>query len=129
MTFFKLVLIVLGTISLCIGTIGIFVPGLPTTPFILLSAGLYVRSSNSLYLSLINNKYFGDYIYKYRQNKGLTIRQKTLSILLMWGMITLSCLCFIKQSEVIVLVLIIGVIGTIVMGYIIPTGTEKSDII
>jgi uncharacterized protein len=125
MTLFKLILIVLGTLSLCLGAIGIFVPGLPTTPFILLSAGLYVRSSNRLYQSLINNKYFGDYISKYKENKGLTIRQKILSILMMWGMIVLSCTLFLRQNDVIVLVLIIGVIGTVVMGYIIPTGINK----
>ena len=53
MNLFKVILIALGTLSLCIGIIGIIVPGLPTTPFILLTAGLYINSSDRSYQKLI----------------------------------------------------------------------------
>ena len=52
MNLIKVLLIVLGTLSLCVGIIGIVVPGLPTTPFVLLTAGLYIKSSDKLYLLL-----------------------------------------------------------------------------
>ena len=58
----KIVFIVLGTLSLGIGIIGIVVPGLPTTPFILLTAGLYIKSSDRLYQKLINSRFIGPYI-------------------------------------------------------------------
>ncbi len=62
MTFFKAILIFLGTVSLILAVIGIFVPGLPTTPFVLLSAGLYIRSSEKLYNALISSYRFNQKI-------------------------------------------------------------------
>ncbi len=59
MSFLKSILILLGTLSLCIGVIGIVVPGLPTTPFLLLTAGLYIKSSDKLYTKLISNRLVG----------------------------------------------------------------------
>jgi uncharacterized membrane protein YbaN (DUF454 family) len=58
------VLIITGTLFVGIGTIGIFLPLLPTTPFLLLAAACYARSSHKFYNWLLNNKYFGDYIKK-----------------------------------------------------------------
>ena len=58
----KFLLIFLGTISLILGITGIFVPGMPTTPFLLLTAGCYVKSSDKLYNYLIKNKLIGTYI-------------------------------------------------------------------
>ncbi|MBW6479367.1 MAG: YbaN family protein, partial [Bacteroidales bacterium] len=62
MTLKKILFAFLGTLSLILGVIGIFVPGLPTTPFLLLTAGLYMKSSERLYKLLISNKYLGPYI-------------------------------------------------------------------
>ena len=59
----KLFLIVLGSVFLGLGFLGIFTPGLPTTPFLLLAAGCYVRSSDSLYSWLLQHKLFGKYIH------------------------------------------------------------------
>ena len=61
----KTILIILGTVSLILGVTGIFIPGLPTTPFLLLTAGLYLRSSKKLYKRLISNQYIGCYIDNY----------------------------------------------------------------
>lgn len=121
MTFFKTILIFLGTVSLCIGAIGVFIPGLPTTPFLLLTAGLYIRSSEKLYRTLITNKYIGSYISEYQLNKGMTISAKLYAICTMWLMITVSCLFFITPLSVKLLISALGIIGTIIMGFIIPT--------
>ena len=121
MTFFKTTLIFLGTVSLCIGAIGVFIPGLPTTPFLLLTAGLYIRSSEKLYRTLITNKYIGSYILEYQLNKGMTISAKLYAICTMWLMITVSCLFFITPLSVKLLISALGIIGTIIMGFIIPT--------
>lgn len=121
MSILKFLLILLGTISLGIGIIGIIVPGLPTTPFLLLTAGLYVRSSDKLYQKLISNQYVGSYIMDFQTKKGLTIKVKIASISLMWIMIIISTLFFIDLLVVKISVLILGLIGTIVMGFIIPT--------
>lgn len=126
MTIFKSILIIAGTVSLCIGVVGIIVPGLPTTPFLLLTAGLYMRSSYRLYNRLISNKFVGSYIVEFRENKGLTGRAKLYAIFLMWAMITLSCVFLIANSPTRLLIISIGILGSIIMGLIIPT-IKKSN--
>jgi uncharacterized membrane protein YbaN (DUF454 family) len=114
--------IALGSICLILGVIGIFVPGLPTTPFLLLTAGLYVRSSDKLYQWLIRNPYIGKYITRWESTRRLTVRTKVTSVLMMWVMITLSVV-LTPHSVVLHLVMAgAGLIGTVVMGFIIPTG-------
>jgi len=121
MIFKKIILILLGTLSLIIGVIGIFVPGLPTTAFLLLTAALYMRSSEKLYRKLLSNRILGPYILEFQSQKGMTKRTKLHAIGTMWFMITISCVFFIKPVTVIVIVIGAGVIGTIVMGWIVPT--------
>ncbi len=118
---FRIILIILGTISLGIGITGIFIPGLPTTPFILLTAGLYVRSSEKLYRLLIQNKHLGKYIQDFQTYKGLTIKTKIYSIILMWIMILISVSYFISVNYLKWSIIGIGAIGTLVMGYLLPT--------
>jgi len=117
----KILFIFLGTLSLAIGIIGIFVPGLPTTAFLLLTAALYMRSSERLYNMLLSNKILGPYIMEFRKNKGMTKRMKIHAIGTMWFMITISCVFFIKSTTVILVVIGVGMIGTVVMGWIVPT--------
>ena len=69
----KVFLNIVGTISLVLGIIGIFIPLLPTTPFLLLSAVAYFRGSERLYNLLINHKYLGVYIRNYREHKAIQI--------------------------------------------------------
>ncbi|MGM0649733.1 MAG: YbaN family protein [Bacteroidota bacterium] len=121
----KAILILLGSISLFLGVLGIFVPGLPTTPFLLLSAGMYIRSSEKLYNMVITNKLLGPYIINYQRNKCMTLRLKIYSISLMWIMITLSCVLFIQNTLPMFLVLALGIVGTCVMGFAIKTCRHK----
>ena len=116
--------IVLGTISLGIGIVGVFIPGLPTTPFILLTAGLYVKSSDRLYQKLIHNRFIGSYVQEFRRNKGMTLKSKLTSIGAMWVMITISCVFFIDAVTGRLIILLLGAIGTLVMGFIVPTSDE-----
>ena len=81
----KTVYIILGTLSLALGIIGIFLPLLPTTPFLLLTATLYFRGSPRLYQWLLNHKCLGPYIRNFRENKAIPLRAKIISLLLMWG--------------------------------------------
>jgi uncharacterized membrane protein YbaN (DUF454 family) len=88
-------LITLGSISLVLGVIGIFLPGLPTTPFLLLTAALYYRSSDRFYNWLINHKVLGEYIRNFRENKAIPKRVKIWSIVLLWVTISTSAYFFI----------------------------------
>ena len=75
----RILWITLGSPFVAIGTIGIFVPGLPTTVFMILAAACYVRSSEKLYNWLIRNKTFGKYIKDYREGKGMPMRAKIIA--------------------------------------------------
>lgn len=117
----KLLLIFLGTVSLAIGVIGVFVPGLPTTSFLLITAFLYARSSDRLYNKLLSNRYVGPYITNFRKYKGMTLKSKIYSISMMWLMIFLSTYFFIPSQTVSLIVIGVGIIGTVVMGFILRT--------
>ncbi|EGF57501.1 YbaN family protein [Bacteroides fluxus] len=90
----KTICIILGTVSLALGIIGIFLPLLPTTPFLLLTAALYFRGSPRLYQWLLNHKHFGPYIRNFRENKAIPLRAKIISLLLMWGTM-IYCIFFL----------------------------------
>ena len=87
---FKWILIISGTIFLSLGVIGIIIPILPTTPFLLLAAACYARSSKRFYDRLINNKWFGLYIKNYREGKGIPFKVKMLIISILWITILFS---------------------------------------
>ena len=80
----KWVLIIVGSFFTGLGIIGIFLPLLPTTPFLLLAAACYIRSSERLYSWLINNKWVGRYIKNYLEGKGIPLKSKVLSISALW---------------------------------------------
>lgn len=124
MKLLKIVYIILGTLSLALGIIGIVVPGLPTTPFILLTAWLYIKGSNKLHKWLISNKIFGKYILNFEQNKGMTMKSKIVSTAMMWTMISISCIFFIESTTIQLVVIAMGVIGTSVMVFFLKT-TKK----
>jgi uncharacterized membrane protein YbaN (DUF454 family) len=113
----KYLLIFLGLVSLAIGIVGIFFPVLPTTPFMLLSAALFIRSSDRLYRWLVSNRVFGRYIRDFKERGGMTAGGKLSAIALMWGMIALSSLMIGLN----ICLLALGAVGTIVMGAVIKT--------
>lgn len=80
----NILLIILGTLCVVLGTLGIFLPVLPTTPFLLLAAIYYGRSSKRFYHWLMNNRLFGEYIRNYRKGKGIPLKQKVITVLLLW---------------------------------------------
>lgn len=72
-----------GTFFVLVGFIGIFIPLLPTTPFLLLAAAGYANSSRRFYNWLLNNRIFGSYIKNYREGKGISLKAKVYSISLL----------------------------------------------
>lgn len=97
--------------SLALGIIGIFLPLLPTTPFLLLTAALYVRSSPRLYNRLLHHKYLGSYIRNFRENKAIPLRAKIISVSLIWITI-LNCIFFIVPYWWLKAVLLLIAAGT-----------------
>ena len=83
----KWVLRGIGIVSVGLGVLGIFVPLMPTTPFLLLAAAGFVRSSPRLYAWLIHNTGFGRYILYYREYRAIPLRIKVVALALLWGVI------------------------------------------
>ena len=87
----------LGTLSLVLGIMGIFLPVLPTTPFLLLSAAMYMRSSQRLYDWLMSHKHLGAYIKNFREYKALPLRVKIVSVTMVW-LTLLYCAIFVAKE-------------------------------
>jgi len=105
---FKFFLIILGSISLGLGVLGIFLPLLPTTPFLLLSAALFLRSSRRLYHWLMNHKYLGKHLQNYIQHKTIPRKTKIYAISLLWTTILLTSFFAVPHSWVKILLIIIA---------------------
>ena len=88
--FVRILFIVFGLLSVLLGIIGIVLPVLPTTPFFLLSAYLFVRSSQPLYRWLLTHKLFGNYIRNYIHYKAINPWIKAITLVLLWGTISVS---------------------------------------
>lgn len=80
----KILFIILGSVALALGVIGIFVPLLPTTPLLLLAAALYFKSSPRLYEWLLNHPRLGEYIRNFREYRAIPLRAKIVSVALVW---------------------------------------------
>jgi uncharacterized membrane protein YbaN (DUF454 family) len=103
-------LIAAGTVSTGLGILGIFVPLLPTTPFLLLAAILYARSSDRFYHWLLYNRWFGSYIRNYLQKRSIPLRAKVFTLVLLWVVIGCS-VAFAVESFVARLILALIAIG------------------
>ena len=111
-TLVRLFLIVIGSISVFLGVIGIVLPVLPTTPFLLLAAVCYLKSSNKLYYKLINHKYLGFYIKSYYEKKGITKKTKIVALSTLWASILFSAFIVLEKELLQVMLLIIASLVT-----------------
>jgi len=84
-------LLALGWLSVALGVLGIFLPVLPTTPFLLLAAACFMRSSRRFYLWLVEHPRLGPWIRDYLSGEGIPRRAKGYAIALMWLSIAISC--------------------------------------
>ena len=120
----RILFIVAGTICLGLGTLGIILPLLPTTPFLLLTAACYMRGSDRMYQWLLNNKWFGTYIRNYREGKGIPLRGKISALVLLWTTISFTAIFIISIGVIRVTLFLIAAIVSI---YLIRLPTlEKS---
>ena len=103
----RAVLVVLGTLSVALGVIGMFVPVLPTTPFLLLAAACYARSSRRFYDWLMTNRWCGSYIRNYREGRGIPLRQKVITLSVLW--LTIGSTVWLAVSQWWVRGLLVGI--------------------
>ncbi|MBP7479639.1 MAG: YbaN family protein [Spirochaetaceae bacterium] len=97
-----------GFLTLGTGVVGIFIPVLPTTPFLLLAAACFLKSSKKLYTWLTAHKVFGKYIENYIKYKAVSRNSKIVSIAVLWAVLSISL--FASDSlHIKLFLLIIGV--------------------
>ena len=124
----RILLIILGSIFVAIGAIGILVPGLPTTPFMILAAACYIRSSNKLYNWLIKNKLFGKHIKNIREGKGIPIRVKIFAKVMMTTFIFLAIIPFspisVPNLFIKIIIFLAGLTSFWYVAYRVPTLKE-----
>jgi len=89
--------LIAGTICVVLGAIGIVLPILPTTPFLLAAAACYYKSSPRMHRWLLNNKWFGEYIRNYQEGKGLTIKTKITALSMLWITIGVSTVFMLNR--------------------------------
>jgi uncharacterized membrane protein YbaN (DUF454 family) len=81
---------VAGTLCMVLGAVGMVLPLLPTTPFLLAAAACYYKSSERMHRWLLTNKWFGEYIRNYTEGKGLTKKTKITALTVLWATILFS---------------------------------------
>lgn len=102
----------IGFLCVLLAAIGLFLPLLPTTPFLLLASFLFLRSSKRLHHWLLNHKVFGRFIHDYLVHKSIPLRTKILAIICLWVSLGLSI--FLVQKPVVSIILpLVGVGVTI----------------
>ena len=105
----KKLLIIAGTIFVGLAILGIFLPILPTTPFLLLAAACYARSSERFSNWLLGNRLFGKVIRDYREGRGMPLKLKALSIVFLWAAIGCSAAFAVDMLPVRIVLILVGV--------------------
>ena len=102
-----------GILSVGLATAGIFLPLLPTTPFLLLAAACFIRSSDRLYSWLINHRWFGPHIRNYREQSAVTRTAKAVTLAILWLTICCSAIWAVSSIYIRILLLIVGISVTV----------------
>lgn len=112
-SFKRRLMVAAGFTCLILGVLGILVPVLPTTPFLLLAAGLFLRSSTRLYRWITAHRVFGPFILNYRLYRAVPRRSKIIAIVLLWLTIGSSILWAVEHWWLRALLLLIGAAVTL----------------
>ncbi len=123
--FKRALFVVAGSALVGIGVLGIVLPLLPTTPFLLLAAICYARSSQRLHHALLTNRFLGNYISNYLEGKGMTRRAKMWTLSLLWIGIGFSAALATDSS---IVRIGLGVILVSVTLHILSVGSPRADI-
>jgi len=97
-----------GFTLVAIGVLGIFLPLLPTTIFLILASICFMKSSPRAHNWLVNHKYLGSYLRNYKHKTGLSVTSKITHLLILWLGIGLSAIYFTDNTAVRILLLLIA---------------------
>ena len=108
-------LLVLGTLALGLGVVGLLLPVLPTTPFVLIALGCYVRSSERLYNWLRRHPRLGPSVRRYVETKALPLRVKIVSLVVAWAALGATALWLVDRLWVKGLLIAVALAKTVFM--------------
>ena len=117
--------VIAGTICVGIGVVGIIVPMLPTTPFLLLAAICYMRGSQRLYNALLCNRFIGSYVKNYLEGRGMSLKTKIWTLSLLWAAVACSA---VLATDSLTTRIILAIVLAGVTIHIILIKTTKKDI-
>lgn len=115
-----------GWIALILGVIGLLLPIVPTTPFVILAAMCFSISSPRFYNRLRKLPYFGAYVENYKTRQGVPLRNKILVLIMLWAGISVSAV-FIAKTWSTVLLTLVGLGVTIHILWLKTSKTAKND--
>tara|TARA_B100000902_G_C26441044_1_gene496078 strand:+ start:11 stop:436 length:426 start_codon:yes stop_codon:yes gene_type:complete len=131
LNFKKILFIIVGSTSFLLGVVGIVIPGLPTTPFMILSSIMFLNSSDRLYLWLTTHERFGKYVLDFKKGKGITFKTKIYAQTMMLLTITLSLVpispAFIENIIIRIFLAISAVFSFWLVGFKIPTNKSLKN--
>ena len=104
----KIVLWIIGVITLSLGFIGIFIPVFPTTPFLLVALACFVNSSSKMHRFILENKYLGPYVKDYTSGNGIPMKAKWRAVSLIWITIGFSAIFVLERWSLRILILSIA---------------------
>lgn len=117
----RIVLNIVGSIAVLLAILGVFLPLLPTTPFLLLASACYFKGSPRMYRWLVSNRILGNYIRNFQSGRGIPLRGKIVTLLLLWASLSFS----IYKMDALVVQLILAAIGITVSTLILRMKTLK----
>ena len=127
----KIIFIFFGVVSFSLGTVGIIIPGLPTTPFMILSSIFFLNSSDKLYTWLTTHEKFGKYVLDFKKGKGITFKTKLYAQSMMLLTMSLSLIpispMFIENLILRITLGISAVFSFWLVGFKIPTNKSLSN--
>ncbi|WP_430459554.1 YbaN family protein [Thalassolituus sp. LLYu03] len=122
----RMLVFVCGWLSVVLGVIGIFLPVMPTTPFLLLAAACFIRTSPRFYQWLIAHPHLGKYLIYYLDGKGMPKKAKVYTLLLMWTSLLLTAFVFTDRTMLKILLPLIG-LGVSIYILRLPTLEPEAD--
>ena len=103
----KILLTIVGSVAVILAILGVFLPLLPTTPFLLLASACYLRGSKRMHLWLLNNRIFGEYLRNFEEGRGIPLKAKVTAIALLWASLVFS----IYKVQIVPLQLMLVMLG------------------
>lgn len=108
----RILLNIIGFAALMCGAVGIALPILPTTPFVLGAAGCFGAANPIMYRRLSDSKYFGEYVRNYRERTGISRAARIRGILFLWVSLSISAI-MIRKSHVLIILAVAGAVITV----------------